>query len=278
MKKVFAVIVLTVLLFSNFNNTKACTIFNVKSGDKILVGNNEDFWYSTDAEVWFVPDSKKSYGRVLFGWKNFAQGGMNTKGLFFDAADVSDQLAEMPKKKSAKKSDKPNFKGNIGEEVLEKCATVEEAVKLIESYNFPQLINGHLMFADNNGDSFVAEWIDGEPQIIRKEGSYQIITNYLLAKSKPEGVTVLRQDKVEEMLTGKRDMTGGYIASILHAVAQYGEVDGRVGGTLYSNVYELGKRELVVFYKRDFSKPYYINLEKELAKGKHTAKLENLFK
>jgi len=35
------------------------------------------------------------------------------------------------------------------------------------------------------------------------------------------------------MLNGEnREITGGYVASILHAVAQYGEVDGRIGGTL----------------------------------------------
>lgn len=227
--------------------------------------------------MWFVPAGKKSYGRVLFGWNKFAQGGMNEKGLFFDAAAVGDPVEDTITKRSVKKSEKPDFKGNIGEEVLAKCSTVEEAVKLIESYNFPQVINGHLMFVDSKGDSVVAEWIEATPQMFRKNGAYQIITNYLLAKTKPEGAASLRQDKVEEMLQGKSDLDGGYIASILHSVAQYGETEGRVGGTLYSNIYELGKREIVVFYKRDFSKPVYINLAAELAKGKHSKKLETLF-
>lgn len=278
MRKSWALFFLVILMVSVHGRISACTIFVVKTESKVLVGNNEDYWYSVNAEMWFEPAERKSFGRVLFGWGGFAQGGMNDKGLFFDAADVAATGEEKPRSLSTKtKSTKPLFKGNIGEEALKKCSTTEEVIGLIESYNFPDLVNGHLMFADGKGDSFVAEWVDGELTILKRKGSYQIITNYFLSQSQPSGAISLRQDRVEELLNQKADITGGYAASILKNVAQYGEENGKIGGTLYSNVYDLIGRRLVVFYKRDFSNPLTIDLATELNKGRHSVKLDAIF-
>lgn len=270
MRKTCLLLLLLVILLSSFKYSQACTIFSINLNGKVLVGNNEDFWYSVDASMWFVPASKQSYGRVLFGWDKFAQGGMNDKGLFFDAAATP--ISKMPVFPN-----KPTFKGNIGEEVLAKCSTVEQAIKLIESYNIPYQINGHLMFVDSKGDSAIVEWVNSEVKIIKKEGSYQITTNFLLSKPELGGFPCLRYNKVEQTLKQKKEVSSNDISSILSIVTQYGETDGRKGGTLYSNIYDLNNLEVVIFYKRDFNNPIKVNLEKELQKGKHFVKLQKLF-
>ena len=62
----------------------ACTAFFVSQGDKVLVGNNEDY-INPITKIWFEPAEDKKYGRVYFGFDNFwPQGGMNDQGLFFD--------------------------------------------------------------------------------------------------------------------------------------------------------------------------------------------------
>ncbi len=98
-KKILIILILFTL--SRINYIFACTIFNIKQNDKIIVGNNEDWKYSCNVKVWYRPGTNNSYGRICFGWNQLyffrvAQGGMNEKGLFFDWA-------------SCTKSKKPKF-------------------------------------------------------------------------------------------------------------------------------------------------------------------------
>lgn len=236
----------------------------------MLVGNNEDFWYSTDAKIWFLPSEKQLYGRALFGWDNFAQGGINSQGLFFD-------VAAGPTTQALKLNQQSKIKQNIGDEILARCATVEAAIAQVQTYRLPPNSNGHFLFADQSGASAVVEWIGSEFRVVRKTGDYQIITNFLLTRPELGGFPCPRYSLVQERLEGKREISGGDVAYILASVAQFGEEKGRQGGTLYSNVHDLASGEFVLFYQRNFQKPVRFKLAEELQKGKHTLSMKTLF-
>ncbi|MFN7926855.1 MAG: penicillin acylase [Blastocatellia bacterium] len=248
----------------------ACSIFSIKLGDKVLVGNNEDFWYDRDARLWFAPAAKNNRGRVLFGWDNFAQGGMNDAGLFFDAASGPRPPAAQPGKSQ-------KIKTNIGDELLARCATVEEAVALMQTYRLPTDYTGHLLFADKSGASAVVEWNGAEYKVIRKIGDYQIITNFLLTQPELGDFPCPRYNRLQERLTGKQEITGSEVATMLASVAQFSEAKGRKSGTLYSTVHDLVSGEFVLFYQRNWQKPVRFKLAEELRKGKHSIRMAQLF-
>ncbi len=106
----------------------ACTGLVVQDGNRVLVGSNED-WFNPRTKIWFIQPVDDRYGSVFFGFDNFwPQGGMNQKGLFFDAFALKPKAVEEPEAK-------PRFRGNLIKEVMATCATVEEALALIDRYS-----------------------------------------------------------------------------------------------------------------------------------------------
>ena len=101
-----AVVVLVVFALGDV--VRACTVFSVVGGGKVLFGSNEDYSYAAKAEMWFVPAAHGERGRVLFGWDDFAQGGMNDAGLTFDGASCPPSGGPVDRAK-------PVVKGNIAD-------------------------------------------------------------------------------------------------------------------------------------------------------------------
>lgn len=242
-----------------YSNASACTIFNVNEGGKVIVGNNEDWLYSTNVKVWFVPPTKKSYGRVCFGWNQFlffpqAQGGMNDQGLFFD-------WTLCPKSKPSKFSFKRKIATfSLPDKLLAECSTVDEAIKWLKKYNF-LFIHSHIMLVDKGGNSAVVEWVDGELRIIKKEGIYQIIKNFWLSHPELGNFPCNRYNKVMEMLENRDEISVEYFTSILNMVSQYKQTeDGKEIGTIYSNIYDLTNGEVCIYYKRNYEKHIKFNL------------------
>jgi len=242
----------------------------------VLAGNNEDWKYSTDVEIWFVSSNGKSYGRVLFGWKQLlffrqAQGGMNDKGLFFD-------FALCPKSDPPKFSFKKKIASfSLPENLLAECATVDEAITWLKQYNI-LFIRSHIMLADRGGNSAVIEWVDGEMRIIRKTNDCQIITNFWLSHPELGNYPCWRYSEVTEMLEKRRNLSVECFASILKKASQYERTgSGEESGTIYSNVYDLTNGEVHIYFKRDFTNPLKVNLKSELIKGNHSYKLKALF-
>ncbi len=61
------------------------------SSGKIYVVNNEDYWYDVEAYIQINPASRNKLARLWVGWDDFAQGGINEAGLFFDGAVTPEQ-------------------------------------------------------------------------------------------------------------------------------------------------------------------------------------------
>ncbi len=255
-----------------------CTIFVTTRGGKVLVGNNEDAPFKYLAKAWFTPNRDGFFGRVCFGWDGepgwapVAQGGMNEEGLFLD-------FAACPRTDTAYDPDKPHFRYNFGEKILAECSTVKQAVRMFQAYTMPERhgVFGHFLIADATGDSAVIEQVEGKLTIISREPDFQVATNFYLSKPSLGGHPCKRFDRVTEALKTLVEPSVDGVASILKSVSGRGKnAAGEEGGTLYSNVYDLKNREVIVYYKQGFDKPVKIRLTDELSKGAHTIELHKL--
>jgi hypothetical protein len=259
MKKLITAAVL--LYFFILPDAYACTAFLVFDGKRALAGNNEDFWNSK-TQMRFVPAQNGKYGGVYFGFDDgFPQGGMNDQGLFFDG------FATAPLK--VKKSlNKESFRGNLIEKAMEECATVDEVVALFDRYNLQILERAMLMFGDRHGDSVI---IEGD-EFLRKEGKFQVVTNFYQSRTAPGGVSCDRFKIATTMLEKADAYTVNLCRRVLAAV--HNEIGAP---TQYSNIYDLNSGIVYLYHFHNFENEVKLNLEKELEKGARTVEIASLF-
>ncbi len=229
----------------------ACTGFCISQGDLVLVGNNED-WKNPDTKVWYVPAEDGKYGRVYFGFDNFyPQGGMNEKGLVFDG------FATSPNK--VKKSlDKPTYGSNLMDKVMSECATVDEAIEILDRYSLKFMERAMFFIADENGDSVIVE---GD-EVVRKKGRYQVCTNFYQSRTKKRDIRCGRYKIANSMLKDAEDISVDLCKRVLAATHQEGS-----NPTLYSNVYDLKRRVVYLYHFHNFQNEVVIDLKAELARG-----------
>jgi hypothetical protein len=239
----------------------ACTGLVVQDGERVLVGNNED-WFNPRAKIWFIQPVGGRYGSVFFGFDNFwPQGGMNQKGLFFDAFALKAKAVDVPEAK-------PRFRGILIKEVMATCATVAEALALIDRYSLYFMDQFQLFIADATGDAAIVE----ADAVIRKQGDHQIVTNFRQSETDPDKIACWRYLTAEKLLADCRGDKQRCVKDILEATHQEGE-----SPTLYSNVYDLNARRVYVYLFHDFQEEVVIDLEKELARRPGVFDLPTLF-
>jgi hypothetical protein len=218
----------------------SCTIFSVALGEKVLFGNNEDY-YQPNTYLWTEPATKGNYGAIYVGFEEHAhQGGINEKGLCFDAnalpasgIRLHEELAPPPMYDAPYEA----YMMWLPVFLLRKAVTVEEAIELASRYQrtnwYPNdgTIKYQLNVADALGDAVVMS-IDetGELAFTRKQAGepYLISTNY--NKANPENALEYpcqRYTTAEAMLRAmdsESDLSVEYVKSILEAVHQEGVV------------------------------------------------------
>jgi penicillin V acylase-like amidase (Ntn superfamily) len=287
MKAVALVVLVLTLLFAADSSVDACTVFFAFDGKLAIAGNNED-WGDPNTQMWFVPATKDTYGIVYFGFGRgeypqggissrklkipeagitqinpedlygLPQGGMNEKGLFFDGA--STDVVKAPRAPGKK-----TYEGRLEDLILRKCATVEETLKLLETYAF-NAVQGQWMFADKTGDSVV---IEAGEVIVRKKGSYQVMTNFLQSRGKPEEVTCPRYKLVTKTLGDQKPLSVDLVRSLLKATS--------VKSTQYSTIFNLSAGEVYIHRQGDFERVVKITLNEELKKGERAVRIGSLF-
>ena len=234
----------------------ACTAFMMTDGEKVLVGNNEDYKIPY-TRVWFIPAEKGQYGRVYFGYDNWSpQGGMNDQGLFFDFFATKLMEVKLSKKK-------PKFKGPMTDTMAAECATVDEVLDMFGQYNLESMSKFQMFVVDKSGDAAI---IEGD-HIIRKSGSYQLVTNFYQSKVKEDRKpcewykpSCLMYQKAESMLTESTIASVPHFRDILEATHR-----NTLGSkTLYSNIYDLKEGLVYLYYLHNFENEVVIDLSEEL--------------
>ncbi len=267
MKSIPKIIIIFISITLGSNQANACSILYYKDTvtGKIYVANNEDYWYDVNPYIKLIPESKNRYARLWYGWNDFAQGGVNEFGLFFDAATTPKEPEIIGYRNPGKR--------NLGDEILSKCKTIYEAVDYLEQQKIA-LTDGHMFFGDGAGDAIVVEWINGEKKLTSINDHYLIATNFLLADPSKGNYPCPRYDAMKkELLSVKEKNVPVDLKQIGNIAAKAVQVPtkdehNREGGTLYSTFIDLTDMEFILVYKLDNSKITRLNLREEFSAGK----------
>lgn len=261
-------IISLLLVISIFSvKTLACSIFYYKDSKtgKIYFVNNEDYWYDTEPYLHIIPSSKSKLGRIWYGWENHGQGGVNEKGLVLDGAVTSEEKIPLGYKDPQK--------GNLTDEILSKCSTVDEAVRYLEEKRIA-LKYAHVFFGDKSGKAIVVEWVNGIKQIVEIKNNRLVATNFNLSKIGKSEITCWRYNAIQkglDELDEKKDNTIDLkaVADVIAKAVQPPQknLTGRTGGTLYSTFIDLTEMKLVLIYKLDNSKIQKLDIINELKTG-----------
>lgn len=261
MKRSLFILMFSLVLYKSLP-LLACTGVVVSNDELTLVANNEDY-INPLTKIWFIPAQSGKHGCIFFGFDDYyPQGGMNNQGLFFDGFSTE------PLKVTGS-IHRERYNGYLVEKVMHECTTVKEVIAIFNKYNLDFLERAMLFFADKSGDSVI---IEGD-EFVRKKGHYQIVTNFYQSKLKPADYSCERYKTAKKILEESDEISVDLCLRILDATHQ----DFIQFGTLYSNIYDLKKCIINLYYFHDFTKKITIDLKKELAKGKHFYDLPSLF-
>lgn len=239
-------------------NMFPCTIFSYVSDNGVFIGNNEDYYYSAKPKIWIKPSKNKKYGRICFGWYQniifpIAEGGINEKGLFIDGA----MCPELRNTNSNKNNPPPDFIDKL----LSGCANVNESIDWLKNYNFTPAF--HLLIADKSGESVIIEWNNGNLITIESDENFQVITNFWLNDKEAGYFPCERFNMAESYLKENNIIQQESFLEILEKTSQ----KYQDAGTLYSNLYDLNKGDIVIYYKSDFKNAIKLNIFEEILKG-----------
>ena len=262
--KLFAVTLFCLLAI--VTKTRACFILFARDQENILVANHED-WFANDGAVRIIPPSREKYGSVIFTFasEGWAQGGMNEKGLFFDAAHTPHQEITFG-------NDKRKTSTYVWQMLLDKAATVREAIAIIKDYQLPELSEATIMLADAFGDAALIGVHNHTLDIRPVTGETLLQTNF--NQWHPElndEPTCRRFDTAQKHLIQSPGATIDNMLSILRKTHQ----DSL---TVYSNVYDLKNKIVYTYNRRNFSNPIIIRLSEMFSHGDCLLLLDSLAK
>jgi hypothetical protein len=281
MKKRYLIVLLIALMLLAFCisgilcQDVQCTIFTVVEGDRVFFGNNED-WHAKDLIIGFYPESSEGFGSVNFGHMdgngNYQyEGVVNERGLAWDV----NSIPKMRLKEDAEK-DFHVYEDNFFYQLSKKIETVDEAIEFSRNFSFGKKFESQIHVTDRYGNAVViGPGENGEMAYTRKTqgDGYLVSTNFNL--STPEkGPRDFRYNLASEMLDDfSSEKSSGYLGKILEAVS----LNTLSSFTLYSNVYDLGKGDIYIYYMSQYDQVVKLNIEEELSKGKRVIPLKDLF-
>ena len=154
--------------------------------------------------------------------------------------------------------------------VLDKAATVDEAVKLLKKYDMNSSgdTGYHFQIADANGDTAIVEYIDNEMHVLTKEDGHTAATNFVLYNNMNSGHGQDRYEKIKEKQKETDNiMTEDEAMDLLLSVPAQStrEIDGSDEGlpsdTQWSCVYNLDDLTLQICTTRDKNRTYNYSLK-----------------
>jgi len=250
----------------------SCTIITASQGDIALFANNED-WLSPDTYYWIRPGSNQTYGAVYFGFGDYyPQGGINEMGLAYD-------INGLPAMSLNPHPELPSAPVRIGEYMLERAATVDEAIELLSGFSWGLSLRGQIHIADATGEAAVmSAGADGELTFTRKEqgDGYLVSTNFNLAYPQNGSEPCWRYDMATRMLDRifKRSILDvEQLRMILDAV----HVEGPASNTVYSNIFDLRQGVIYLYHWYQFDEVVVMDVEELLMKDASSARIRSLF-
>jgi predicted choloylglycine hydrolase len=251
----------------------SCTILTASQGDIALFANNEDY-ISPDTIYWTRPGSDQTYGAIYLGFDDFIQpqGGINEMGLAYD-------INGLPAMALNPHPELPSAPVKIGEYMLERAATVDEAIELLSGLSWGQSLRGQIHIADATGAAAVmSAGPDGELAFTRKDqgDGYLVSTNFNLAYPQNGTEFCWRYDTATRMLDRifKRSILDvEQLRMILDAV----HVEGPASNTVYSNIFDLRQGVIYLYHWHQFDEAVVLDVEESLTQGASSGRIRSLF-
>lgn len=266
----------------------ACSTFNARTPEgEYILGRNFDYKEAPCMVLWTNP--QKGYRSVavadinmfLHGTKHITFGdtgshlramgapyasmdGINEKGL---AVAVLQVKAKATKQNTGKK---PVITTVAIRAVLDKCATVDEAIKLFSSYDMNDLLGicYHYQIADADGCSAIIEFVDNKMYVIKqkKKDNNLMLTNFFLTPGgdNSHGKGTDRFEKMRKRLAE----TDGVISEddamelLSQVKLNYRHKLGHMVISLWSSVYNCNERSLLLSVGMDYSKKFKFCVDK----------------
>jgi len=238
----------------------ACTVFAIHDGEAVLFGNNEDYALA-EHRLKTQPTTERYYGCVFFGFDYYAQGGINTAGLCFDATGVPGPPANALAGECSA-SNPVDF----CQAALRECATIGELEIFLSTRHLGRINGGQFLFADSSGASLVL-CVDAHGEIVidRTEGSHRVITNFNVVSPHLGGYPCPRYRRASSdlatALANEGEVSVDSLASTLEAV----HFSGGPSETMYSSVFDLSAGVIHLFYRHDFDSPLVLQVEELVA-------------
>ena len=261
----------------------ACTGVAIAEGGRVVVGGNED-WTRFDSHVWAQAATGDTYGAVYFGYQVrgefgprapywFEFQGVNDHGLYFDTFGA-------PTVTNRQWAGKPSCPEHIEILMMGGCATVEEAIELLNSYNLARyrhynetIFRSNMQFflADRTGAAAI---VDGEHVHWMEDGRL-VITNFRRSDPSLGGWPCWRYDLANDMLAADASPTVERVAEILDAV-QFPCSHGYSSCTRYSVVCDLVRSEGYLYFNGDFARSIRLDLAELCRAGLERTSIESL--
>ena len=249
-----------------------CTAYVMRNENgEVLYGRNFDFSYAPSLQVFTKPDhgyasvSTVNLSFAGYSRENLPNGmsvqsfltlaapflpfdGMNEKGLAI-------ALLAVPAADLAFDEEKTTLNTTTAIRlVLDRAATVEEAVELLRNYNiyFSGDITCHYLIADASGNSVIVEFWDGALRTVTTEEAYQIASNFIAYQGLNigEGYTEFeRYDAVEAAIQANNGALSKQQA--IDVLKTVGIRDGQEDKLQWSVLYNLSTLKGTIFAHRN---------------------------
>ena len=250
------------LLFLNLGH--ACSMYKITKDGKTIVGNNED-WFSPNSQFWYEPGAEDHYGVMYMGLLNdFAQGALNEAGLVFDGfANPELEVVNTEGKKEI----------NIAEairHIMQTMRTVQEVKAYLSTINLSALSSSQVVFVDQSGTYLIVE---GDALIIGDEPEKSFSNFYYSQINSLEEVNIPTfKNGMEFINTSQGASSIDYCSQVMEQFS-----NTNVFGTQYSTIYDLSTLKVRVYLFHDYSVYIELDLMEELALGKHSVMIADLF-
>ena len=182
--------------------------------------------------------------------------GMNDKGLAVSVNMIRDSA------NINQDTDKPDLTTTTAVRLLlDKAANVEEALELLQQYDFHSSMGMmvHLALADADGRSVAVEYVDNEMIVIETP----VVTNFYLADGEKQGIGTAQSHTRYEILTQTLEergaMTETEVRDALDSVSKdnFGELES----TEWSIVMNQETKELIYYHRENYGVAYAVSVE-----------------
>ncbi len=249
-----------------------CTAFVAENENgEILYGRNFDFVYAPSLQLYTKPDNGyASVSTVNLSFAGYSEDylpdgisfdsfltlaapylpfdGMNEKGLAIALLAVPEVHLENDDSKITLNTT------TAIRLVLDKAATVDEAVVLLRQYNiyFSGDIYCHYLIADSSGSSVIVEYYDGGIQVVKADTTYQIASNFIAYNGVNIGEGFTEFERYDTVKTAIEN-NGASLSEdqAIALLAQIGVIDEGVDKLQWSVLYNLSTGEGTFFAHRN---------------------------